>query len=264
MIESLLQQNIEEIVRQSASFMTRDFSVKSKGTIANQVTSNDVAVEQFLKQNLSALLPGCGFIAEESESEYRGREFVFVIDPIDGTANYVRDLGASGISVGLLKNMEPFISVVYNPTRNELFSARKGAGAFLNGEKISVSDRDMAHSCFCTSLSCYSKERGENCAKILNRVFQEAEDFRRFGAAVIELTALAAGRVELYYEPALAPWDHGASRLIIEEAGGILDNVYPSGITYERQMAVIEANNRENLEKLRSIILEVVPKEEES
>ena len=126
----------------------------------------------------------------------------------------------------------------------------KGAGAFLNGEKISVSDRDMAHSCFCTSLSCYRKERGENCAKILNRVFQEAEDFRRFGAAVIELTALAAGRVELYYEPALAPWDHGASRLIIEEAGGILDNVYPSGITYERQMAVIAANNRELLRQM--------------
>lgn len=259
MTEDSLQQNVEEIVREAAALMTRDFTVKSKGTIANQVTSSDVAVENFLKESLSSILPGSGFIAEESDHNGTDTEYTWIIDPIDGTANYVRDLAGSGISVGLYRNMEPFIGVVYNPYRNELFSARKGAGAFCNGEAIHVSDRDFAHSCFCTSLSCYHKEQAHACAGILEKVFTESDDFRRFGAAVIEMTALAAGRVELYFEMSLAPWDHAASRVIIEEAGGCVANVYGDEISYTGQTSFIAANTPENLEKLRSIILEVAP-----
>ena len=259
MTEDSLQQNVEEIVREAAALMTRDFTVKSKGTIANQVTSSDVAVENFLKESLSSILPGSGFIAEESDHNGTDTEYTWIIDPIDGTANYVRDLAGSGISVGLYRKMEPFIGVVYNPYRNELFSARKGAGAFCNGEPIHVSDRDFAHSCFCTSLSCYHKEQAHACAGILEKVFTESDDFRRFGAAVIEMTALAAGRVELYFEMSLAPWDHAASRVIIEEAGGCVANVYGDAISYTGQTSFIAANMPENLEKLRSIILEVAP-----
>lgn len=258
MEDQILQQNIEEIVREAASLMTRDFTVTSKGTIANQVTSNDVKVENFLKENLGKLLPGSGFIAEESGSSVDS-EYTWIIDPIDGTANYVRDLASSGISVGLYRDMKPFIGVVYNPYRNELFSARKGAGAVCNGNPVHVSDRDFAHSCFCTSLSCYHKERAHACAEIMERVFLQCEDFRRFGAAVIEMTALAAGRVELYFEMGLAPWDHAASRVIIEEAGGCVADVYGDEIDYHGQTSIIAANNPESLEKLRSIILEVAP-----
>ncbi|MBO5246894.1 MAG: inositol monophosphatase [Eubacterium sp.] len=259
MTDSVLQQNLEEIVREAAAFMTREFDVTSKGTIANQVTSSDVAVENFLKESLQTLLPGSSFIAEESDHGVKDAEYTWIIDPIDGTANYVRDLGASGISVGLYKHMEPFIGVVYNPYRDELFSARKGAGAFCNGRQIHVSDRDFAHSCFCTSLSCYYKNQGHASAQVLEQVFMQCDDFRRFGAAVIELTALAAGRVELYFEMSLAPWDHGASRVIIEEAGGCVANVYAPQINYGGQTSFIAANNPENLEKLRQIILQVAP-----
>jgi myo-inositol-1(or 4)-monophosphatase len=260
MTDSSLQQKIEELVREAASLMTRDFSVKSKGTIANQVTSNDVAVENFLKENLEKLLPHSGFIAEESPCDVEGKEYIWIIDPIDGTANYVRNLGSSGISVGLYRNLKPWIGVVYNPYRDEMFSARKGAGATCNGIPIHVSDRDFAHGCFCTSLSCYRKERAHACAQILEHVYVECEDFRRFGAAVIELTALAAGRVELYYEPGLSPWDFCASLVIIEEAGGFVADVYADEIDCTApQTAVIAANSRENLEKLRKMILEVAP-----
>jgi myo-inositol-1(or 4)-monophosphatase len=263
MTDSSLQQNIEEIVREAASRMTRDFSVKTKGTIANQVTSNDVAVENFLKEKLEKLLPGSGFLAEESSWDLEGKEYIWIIDPIDGTANYVRDLGSSGISVGLYRDLKPWIGVVYNPYRNELFSARKGAGATCNGTPIHVSERDFAHGCFCTSLSCYRKERAHACAQILERVYLACEDFRRFGAAVIELTALAAGRVELYYEPGLSPWDYAASRVIVEEAGGLVADVYADEIDCTApQTAIIAANSKENLEKLRKMILEIVPKEE--
>ena len=259
MTDESLQQNVEEIVREAAALMTRDFTVKSKGTVANQVTSNDVAVENFLKESLSRILPGSGFIAEESGHGGTETEYTWIIDPIDGTANYVRDLAGSGISVGLYKQMQPFIGVVYNPYRNELFSARKGAGAFCNGRRIHVSDRDFAHSCFCTSLSCYHKEQAHACAEILEQVYMRSDDFRRFGAAVIEMTALAAGRVELYFEMSLAPWDHAASRVIIEEAGGCVANVYDDEISYTGQTSYIAANTKENLEKLRSIILGVAP-----
>ena len=205
MTEGVLQQNIEEIVREAASFMTRDFTVSSKGTIANQVTSSDVAVEGFLKEQLAKLLPGSGFIAEESGQEEGEAEYVWIIDPIDGTANYVRDLASSAISVGLYRDMEPLIGVAYHPYRNELFSARRGAGAFCNGSPIHVSGRDFAHSLFCTSFSCYHKEYAHVCAQVLEQVYMQSDDFRRFGSAVIELTALAAGRAELFFEMSLSP-----------------------------------------------------------
>lgn len=259
MTESVLQQNMEEIVREAASFMTRDFTVKNKGTIANQVTSSDVAVESFLKEQLRKLIPGSGFIAEESGQEHTDTEYMWIIDPIDGTANYVRDLAGSGLSVGLYRNLEPFIGVVYNPYRNELFSARKGAGATCNGKSIHVSERDFAHSCFCTSLSCYHKEQAHTCAQILEQVFAQCEDFRRLGSAVIELTALAAGRVELFSEISLSPWDHAAGRIIVGEAGGCVASVYDDRIDYGRPISFIAANNRENLEKLRDIIVGIAP-----
>lgn len=259
MTEGVLQQNIEEIVREAASFMTRDFTVESKGTIANQVTSNDVAVERFLKEQLVKLLPGSGFIAEESGQERPDTEYTWIIDPIDGTANYVRDLASSAVSVGLYRKMEPFIGVVYNPYRGELFSARRGAGATCNGKAIHVSERDFAHGCFCTSLSCYHKELAHINVQILQKTYAQCEDFRRFGSAVIELTALAAGRVELFSEYSLSPWDHAAGRVIIEEAGGCVASVYEDAVDYSRQISFIAANNRENLEKLRGIILSVAP-----
>lgn len=260
MTENVLQQNIEEIVREAASFMTRDFTVESKGTIANQVTSSDVAVERFLKEQLTRLMPGSGFIAEESGEDHAGVEYLWMIDPIDGTANYVRDLACSAVSVGLYRNMEPFIGVVYNPYRSELFSARRGAGATCNGRPIHVSDRDFAHGLFCTSLSCYHKELAHVNAQILERVYAQCDDFRRFGSAVIELTALAAGRAELFSELSLSPWDHAAGRVIVEEAGGCVASVYDDCIDYGRKISFIAANNRENLEKLRGIILEAAPK----
>ena len=259
MTEGVLQQNIEEIVREAASFMTRDFTVSSKGTIANQVTSSDVAVEGFLKEQLAKLLPGSGFIAEESGQEEGEAEYVWIIDPIDGTANYVRDLASSAISVGLYRDMEPLIGVAYHPYRNELFSARRGAGAFCNGSPIHVSGRDFAHSLFCTSFSCYHKEYAHVCAQVLEQVYMQSDDFRRFGSAVVELTALAAGRAELFFEMSLSPWDHAASRVIIEEAGGCVADVYDERVDYGREIAFIAANSRENLEKLRGIILAAAP-----
>lgn len=259
MTDSSLQQNTEEIVREAAALMTRDFTVQSKGTIANQVTSSDVAVENFLKESLSRILPGSGFIAEESDHDGTDTEYTWIIDPIDGTANYVRDLANSGISVGLYKNMQPYIGVVYNPYRNELFSARKGAGAFCNGKPIHVSERDFSHSFICASLSCYYKEQAHASAKVLEKVFTECADFRRFGAASVELTALAAGRVEMFFEMSLAPWDHAASRVIIEEAGGCVSSVYADDISYAGQISFIAANSAENLEKLKNIILEIAP-----
>ena len=90
-------------------------------------------------------------------------------------------------------------------------------------------------------------------------MFVQCDDFRRFGAAVIELTALAAGRVELYFEMSLAPWDHAAGRVIVEEAGGCVANVYADDVTYTGQNSFIAANTRENLEMLRNIILETAP-----
>ena len=146
---------VEEIVRQAAQLMVRTgFEVHDKGTRENLVTSSDVAVQDFLTDKLSRLLPGSGFLCEEEDlNDIAGHEFVWVIDPIDGTANYARGNENCCISVGLLKGGEQYMGVVYSPWRGECYTAQKDRGAFCNGKPIHVSDRPFADGLLFTAMS---------------------------------------------------------------------------------------------------------------
>lgn len=237
----------------------RDFRVDSKGSTGNYVTSADKAVEAFLKERLLKLIPASSFLGEEESFEGDMSGYVWVVDPIDGTSNFIRDLSASVISAALLYQGEITLGVIYNPYRDEAVSAQKGKGAFLNGSKIRVSERIFNHSHFCTAWSTYDKRHAKACFKISEEVYSRCDDIRRIGSAALELSYLAAGRVDLYFEMRLFPWDFAAAEIIVKEAGGFFGTIGFEKPVYNRPIPIIAANTKENYETLREIILKEVP-----
>ncbi len=257
-MSSLLEQ-VKEAVLECKDIMLSPFSVEQKDSVSNIVTSADKEVEERLKKSLLRLLPNAAFIGEEG-GVVEGDAFQIVVDPIDGTANFARGLNASAISVGIMKNGEGEIGVVYNPFNDELYWAEKGKGAFLNGEPIQVSDRDFKHGLYYTALSLYRKDYAENCINILRNVYSECDDFRREGSAALELCRLASGKGELYFEIRIFPWDCCAAEIILKEAGGVSQHLYSENRTAAQPFPIIAANNEKNLKKLYKIVKKELPK----
>lgn len=251
-----------EIVRDAGNLMlNREFKVQSKGTVSNNVTSADLAVQDYLEQHLPSLVKDSVFIGEESDySDYSNvGAYQWIVDPIDGTANFIHDMGLSVISVGLVKDGKSILGVVYHPYRNEMFYAEDGKGAYVNGTPIHVSDRDFAHSIFCTAASLYNKDYAGPCFRIMDKVYSECDDFRRLGSAALELVYLACGRVDLYFEMRVFPWDFAASEVIIREAGGYVGTVEYANPVYNRPIPLICANTKENYDYLKQIVTKEVP-----
>ena len=251
-----------EIVREAGNLLlNRDFKVESKGTISNNVTTADLAVQEYLEDHLLSLLDHSVFMGEEGDIDFHSdpKQYQWIVDPIDGTANFIHDLGLSVISVGLVRDQRSILGVVYHPYRNEMFFAQEGKGAFLNGKKINVSDRDFAHSMYCTAASLYNKDYAKPCFRIMEKVYAQCDDFRRLGSAALELVHLACGRVELYFEIRVFPWDFAAAEIIIREAGGYIGTIEYAEPVYNRPIPLICANTEENYKHLRQIVLEEIP-----
>lgn len=197
-----------------------------KSGAADLVTKYDVAVENFLREKLTALLPDALFYGEESEKcGDPTKGWVFIVDPIDGTTNFVRGLNQSAVSVGLYRDGAAEYAVVYDPFKDEMFSAQRGKGAFLNGAPIRVSDRPLEKGIFGMGTAIYNREFEEQTISVLGQLFARSCDFRRMGAAALDLCYVAAGRYDAFFEFSLAPWDFAAGRLIITEAGGLISTM---------------------------------------
>lgn len=255
--------NVKVAVKEAASIMLqRDFLVSEKADDAsNLVTTADVAVQKYLEKQLTEILPDSTFFGEEGDVPTEVSKYLWVNDPIDGTANFARDLGLSVISVALLKDLEPVLAVVYNPYRDEMFWACKGEGAYINNKRITVSDRDWRHSTLCSAMSLYDKKYAKPCFNIIEKVYMETDDLRRLGTAALEMCELAAGRVDLYFEIRLSPWDYAAASLIISEAGGYCEMMFHEVMPLNKPSGIIAANTRENFEKLKEIIYGEIPVE---
>lgn len=252
-------QQIISIVREASKLMILDsFEISQKEGFANIVTSSDVAVQDYLKIHLAELLPGSGFLCEEEDKHDLDHEYTWIIDPIDGTANYSRGIRECAICVGLKHNQQMEKAVVYMPRTEELFHAERGNGAYLNGRKIHVSNRPFANSIMCTALAVYHKEYAQICSDIIVETFLQCNDIRRFGAAAPELCYLAMGRCELYFEYLLSPWDFAAASLILEEAGGVLSDLSGNPLDPTAATGVLAANTQENLHRLISIVQEKI------
>ena len=145
---------------------------------------------------------------------------------------------------------------MFLPRKNELFYAKKGKGAFLNGRRIDVSSRPFADAMLCTALPVYHKEYAAVCSEIILDAFGKCNDIRRFGACAPELCYLAMGRCELYFEYLLSPWDFAAASLILTEAGGIITSLEGDALCLTAPSGVVAANNRENHLQLLEIVKE--------
>ncbi len=247
-----------EAVLSCKEIMLSPFSVAEKDSASNLVTSADNAVEEKLKESLLKIFPDASFLGEESGGS-GGAVYNIIVDPIDGTANFTRGLNASAISVGITKNGDGYIGVVYNPFTDELYWAEAGKGAFLNGNRISVSNRNFEHSLFYTALSLYKKELYKSCLNILDKVYPLCDDFRREGSAALELCALACGKGELYFEIRVFDWDCRGAEIILKEAGGISRRLYCNNRSDAQPFPLVAANNTENFERLLKIVEKELP-----
>lgn len=237
----------------------RGLMVQTKGTRENLATTADFKVERFLRKRLTELVPGSSFIGEE-DGRSGDADCVWIVDPIDGTANYARDLRVSTVSIALRKSDETVAGIVYQPYTDEMYCAEKGKGASVNGKEIRVSDRPLANSMFCTSWSAYKKERSHMCFRISERILPLCEDIRRFGTAAYELSLLAEGRIDIYFEAALQPWDLAAGALIVREAGGVCGSIHGPE-SYDREGPMIAANSQKSFCDIRDIVREEIEEE---
>ncbi len=250
------------LVREASALMDRTggFEIHDKGARENIVTSSDLAVQHFLTQHLKEKYPDIGFLCEEEDlNDASGHEAFWVIDPIDGTANYARGNENCCISVALAEKGEPIIGVVYSPWRGELYTAVKGEGAFCNGKPIHVSGRPYEQGILFTAMSTYRKDLARKCSDIIYDVYMECNDVRRTGSAAVELCLMAAGFAELYFEMRLMPWDYAAASLILTEAGGTVCGFDGEKPSVTKPSLFLAANCPESLERLLSAVHKHLP-----
>ena len=203
-----------------------NIGIKDKAGKANFVTRYDCKIQEMLQMKLAQILPAAEFFGEEEDCQIdRNAEYIFVVDPIDGTTNFIKDYHMSCISIGLLRNGKRYLGVVHNPYLDETFYAISGEGAYMNGNTIHVSDDSLENSIVLFGSSPYNTELAKASFELAYEYFQKCLDIRRSGSAALDLCAIASGRAEIYFELILFPWDFAAGALIVEEAGGVVTTV---------------------------------------
>lgn len=194
--------------------------IQSKG-VHNYVTYVDTTSEEKLVAGLKILLPEAGFIAEEGTTITKGERFNWIVDPLDGTTNFIHGLPPYAISIALSDADEIVLGVVYEITFNECFYAWKGSPAYMNGREIRVSTTDLVNkSLIATGFPYTNFERIEPFMQSMRYFMKHSHGVRRLGSAATDLAYVACGRFEAFYEYGLNPWDVAAAVLIIRQAGG--------------------------------------------
>lgn len=201
----------------------RDFEISNKGRI-NLVTEADLASERHIKELIAAHHPTHRILAEESGASNHqvcADDYCWILDPLDGTTNFSHGLPCYAVSIGVEHRGEMIAGAIYDPSRDELFAAERGAGATCNGLKIRVSEVDRLERALLVSGFPYDvRERMGEYLPMWEAFLRHAQGVRRLGAAAIDLAYVAMGRLDGFWEKGLSPWDTAAGWLIVEEAGG--------------------------------------------
>jgi myo-inositol-1(or 4)-monophosphatase len=191
------------------------------------VTEVDQAAEAVIIETLLQAYPGHGILAEESGNEHGARdsEFVWIIDPLDGTTNFIHGLPTYCVSIALAVRGKVEQAVVYDPTRNDLFTATKGRGAFLNDRRLRVSKRtQLKEALVSTGFPYREGDDFDQYLVMMGEVMRRTAGLRRPGAAALDLAYVAAGYTDAFFEKGLQPWDVAAGSLLVQEAGGLVGN----------------------------------------
>jgi myo-inositol-1(or 4)-monophosphatase len=224
-LERILEKTID-LAKKTGEFIKNEQNklkvenIESKG-IHNFVTYVDKTAEQRIVNGLLEILPESGFITEEETIDKKGERFTWIVDPLDGTTNYIHGLSPVAVSIALQENNETILGVVYEISNAECFYAIKGKPAFLNGKKIHVSNiNKLNDSLLATGFPYYDYNRLLQFMKSLEFLMQNSHGIRRLGSAATDLAYVACGRFEGFYEYGLSPWDVAAGAFIVERAGG--------------------------------------------
>jgi myo-inositol-1(or 4)-monophosphatase len=254
---------VREIVTKTAAFISAELdkrvelNIEAKGR-HNYVTHVDKSAELMLVNGLSALLPESGFIAEEGTSSKRGEKYNWIIDPLDGTTNYIHGLPPYAISVALMSGQEIILGVIYEMGLKECFYAWKGGKAWLNGKEIHVSRIDKVNDSLIATGFPYTDFSHLTTFMETIRFFMEnSHGLRRLGSAATDIAYIACGRFEAFYEYGLNPWDVAAGILIVKQAGGRVSD-FRGGDNYLFGGEIVISNDLvfdEFLEDIKTIMI---------
>ena len=232
MLYSALINVMVKAARRAGRSLKRDLGeiehlqVSLKGP-ANFVSLADKRAEEMLYTDLAKARPGYGFLGEEGGTrEGSDKSHIWIVDPLDGTTNFLHGIPQFAISIGLAREGTVIAGVIYNPANDELFIAERGKGAFLNDQRIRVAGRRKLNECV---IACGLPHigRGDHAQALreLGALQDKVAGFRRFGAASLDMAFVAAGRLDGYWERNLGPWDIAAGQIVVREAGGIVSGV---------------------------------------
>lgn len=202
----------------------------------------DKTSEKILVENLKKIFPEAGFIVEENTVKQEKSDYYWIVDPLDGTTNFIHNFSPFAISIALMHKNEIVLGVVYEVGKDECFSAVKGEGAFLNGEQIFVSkSKKLQDSIIATGFPYYDYSRLDKFMKSLEFFIKNTHGVRRFGTAATDLAYVACGRFDAYFEYSLHAWDVAAGSLLVTEAGGVVSD-FSGGNNYLFGKEIIAAN----------------------
>jgi myo-inositol-1(or 4)-monophosphatase len=224
---SLLAEKVAEFIyKEAQDFDKEHIEVKSFNSLVSYV---DKEAEKRIVERLRELLPQAGIIAEEGTGTPKEEGFNWIIDPLDGTTNFVHGIPVYSISIALAhtynKKTELLVGIVYEVNRKECFAAHQNGGATLNGKKIQVSgEKELGKSLLATGFPYEDFDRIEDYLFMMGKMMKAAHGLRRLGSAAVDLSFVAAGRFEGYFEYNLNSWDVAAGALLVKEAGGIVSD----------------------------------------
>jgi myo-inositol-1(or 4)-monophosphatase len=246
---------IEAVVRAGDMQMARfgaGVRVEKKGVI-DLVTEVDVAVERMFRALIAERFPSHDVLAEEIDVQSTGARHRWVFDPLDGTTNFAHGVPIFCASLALEVDGEAEVAAVFDPNRQELFTAERGVGAWLNGRRLQTSAAThVLDSILVTGFPYTVHEEPEHFLRMFGRVLKHARAVRRLGSAAIDLCWVAAGRMEAFWEESLRPWDTRAGALIVEEAGGRVTGV--DGAPWDPAAGHILASNRHVHDEILAIL----------
>ena len=247
-----------KVVKEVAAFMLEErarfnqetVQIKGKNDLVSYV---DITAEKMLVEGLSKILPDAGFLTEEATTTKENKNLFWIIDPLDGTTNFIHNLPSFGISIALANQEELLVGVVMEPNMDECYYAWKGGGAFCNQKAIKVtSNHKIANCLFGTGFPINNHETISNYLDITKYLVRNSRGVRRFGSASIDLIYTACGRFDAFFEYNLKPWDVAGGAIIVKEAGGHISD-FKGGEDWLYGQTII-ASNKHIHRNLLSII----------
>ena len=239
-------QELEAIVREAGKIMgaaeLTEAGIYRKPGDANFVTAYDVQIQRFLIERICALFPDAGFFGEEDTAgneKQLTQGYTFIIDPIDGTTNFMFNYHHSCVSVGVALDGELEAGLIYDPYTDSLYTAVRGQGAYLNGRHLVLADTPVSEGIACFGCARYNEADYDRLFDVVKELFLESLSIRSVGSAALGIARIASGSNVCYLELKLQPYDYAAAAVILEEAGGCIVQPDGSPITLDQPCAVV-------------------------